>query len=138
MILTATDDPEAFRLAVRAFANVDGGGRFLDAEGGIAFVAIQDGSIAGWCWGQHIVRPDDTSMLYLHELEVAEPFRRQGHGRALVEAFMAGGRTLGASKMFLTTGESNRAARALYEGLGARLAEQGPTVNYWFKLATQR
>lgn len=40
----------------------------------------------------------------------------------------------GASKMFLTTGEANRPARALYDALGGGLAEQGPTVNYWFLL----
>jgi ribosomal protein S18 acetylase RimI-like enzyme len=120
---------------VRIFRNVDGGARFLDAEGTLGFVAMVDDDIAGWCWGQHIVRPDDTSMLYLHELEVSEPFRRRGQGRALVQAFMAAGRELGASRMFLTTGEANQAARTLYESLGAGLAEQGPTVSYWFLIA---
>jgi hypothetical protein len=36
--------------------------------------------------------------------------------------------------MFLTTGGANRPARALYDALGGGLAEQGPTVNYWFLL----
>jgi hypothetical protein len=36
--------------------------------------------------------------------------------------------------MFLTTGEDNTAARSLYEAMGGGLAEQGPTVNYWFLL----
>ena len=39
----------------------------------------------------------------------------------------------GASKMFITTGEAS-AAGQLYDSLGGGLAEQGPTVNYWFRL----
>jgi hypothetical protein len=31
--------------------------------------------------------------------------------------------------------EANTAARRLYESMGAGLATQGPTVNYWFALA---
>ena len=135
MIVAATSDPTAFRRAALQFRKVDGGDRFLRAEGSLGFVAIVADDIAGWCWGQHIVRPDDTSTVYLHEVEVAERFRRRGLGRALVEAFMDGGRRLGASRMFLTTGEANGPARALFEGLGAGLAEQGPTMNYWAKLA---
>jgi ribosomal protein S18 acetylase RimI-like enzyme len=81
-----------------------------------------------------MVRPDETSMIYLHELDVVESFRRRGVGRELVRSFMDAGRSLGASRMFLTTGATNEPARALYEQLGAGLAEQGPTVNYWFQL----
>jgi hypothetical protein len=47
---------------------------------------------------------------------------------------MEAGAELGAGKMFLTTGEANAAARRLYESMGAGLATQGPTVNYWFAL----
>ncbi|GAB1690747.1 hypothetical protein KRM28CT15_25500 [Krasilnikovia sp. M28-CT-15] len=73
-------------------------------------------------------------MLYLHNLEVAERRRRHGIGRELLRAFIKAGVELGASKMFLTTGEDNTAARRLYESMGAGLATQGPTVNYWFPL----
>lgn len=73
-------------------------------------------------------------MIYLHDVEVDEPYRRQGVGRRLVEAFMDAGRRAGATKMFLTTGEANMLARRLYEDLGGGLAAQGPTVNYWFLL----
>ncbi len=73
-------------------------------------------------------------MLYLHNLEVAESARRRGVGRELLRSFMKAGERLGAGKMFLTTGEANVAARRLYESMGAGLATQGPTVNYWFPL----
>lgn len=81
-----------------------------------------------------MARPDGTTMLYLHNLEVAEPCRRQGIGRGLLRSFIHAGAQLGASKMFLITGEENRAARNLYESVEAGLAAQGPTVNYWFLL----
>ena len=90
--------------------------------------------VQDWCWGYLLARPDGTSMLYLHNLEVAEPCRRQGIGRGLLRSFMEAGVQLGADKMFLITGEGNVAARRLYESMGAGLATQGPTVNYWFPL----
>ena len=73
-------------------------------------------------------------MAYLHDLEVAEAHWRQGIGHDLTTAFAWAASQRGASKMFLTTGEANAAARGLYISLGARLAQQGPTVNYWFEL----
>jgi ribosomal protein S18 acetylase RimI-like enzyme len=134
VIVPAASNPVLFARAVRQFRSVDGGNRFLAAEGTVAFVATDHDEVAGWCWGQHMVRPDETSMIYLHELDVDERFRRRGVGRDLVVSFINAGRALGATKMFLTTGATNEPARALYEQLGGGLAEQGPTVSYWFQL----
>ena len=50
---------------------------------------------------------------------------------------MTAGTRAGATKMFLTTGAENIAARSLYEAMGSGLASQGPTVNYWFLLNDQ-
>ena len=107
---------------------------FVQSPGTIAFVAADDQEVQGWGWGYLLARPDGTSMLYLHNLEVAESCRRQGIGRGLLRSFMEAGLQLGADKMFLITGEGNVAARRLYESMGAGLATQGPTVNYWFCL----
>ncbi|GID33400.1 acetyltransferase (GNAT) family protein [Paractinoplanes brasiliensis] len=100
----------------------------------MAFVAFDGDEILGWCWGYHLVRPDTSSMLYLHRLEVTPERRRRGTGRALLRAFMSAGVRAGATRMFMTTGEANAAARALYESMGGGPATQGPTVNYWFPL----
>ena len=52
-------------------------------------------------------------------LGVAPEARRQGIGRALVEAGCAAvGEEFGAAKVFLEVAAGNGAARALYEGLG--------------------
>lgn len=119
-------------LQAAGFADPEG---FADAPGTIAYVAVDgDNGTQGWCWGYLLPRPDGAPMLYLHQLQVAEPWRRRGVGRALVTAFAGEGARRGATRMFLTTGEHNTAARHLYESMGAALAEQGPTVSYWFAL----
>lgn len=134
MILRGDADRSTFVEAVRQFRGVECSGAFLEAAGTVSFMAIHAGEIVGWCWGQHIDRPDDTSMLYLHELEVAEDHRNSGFGTALVEAFLEEGRARGAAKVFLITGTQNAPARALYERLGFGLAEQGQTMSYWVQL----
>ena len=126
---------DLLRRATLRFADGDHAQACTTASGTLAFVAVADSDEPiGWCWGHHLVRPEGSSMLYLHELEVAEEHRRQGHGRALLDAFTAAGRRAGATKMFLFTAASNVPARRLYESLGGGLAAHGPTVNYWFVL----
>ena len=126
---------DLLRQATRRFAGADQPGAFAEAPATLAFVAVGNADeVIGWCWGYDLVRPDASPMLYLHELEVAESHRRQGHGRALVEAFIAAARSGGAAKMFLSTAEANEPARRLYDSMGGALAAQGPTVNYWFAL----
>ena len=121
----------AARLRAAGFTDPDA---FTRAPGALAFVAVHAGHTQGWCWGYLLPRPDGAPMLYLHNLWVAEPHRRHGVGRALVAAFLGEGARRGATRMFLTTGEHNTAARRLYESFGAGPAEQGPTVNYWLRL----
>ena len=67
----------------------------------------------GGAGGYHLPPPDGFSMIYLHDGGVAEPYRRQGIGRRLVEALMDAGRRAGASKVFRTTGEANMPAGRL-------------------------
>ncbi len=105
---------------------------FAAAPGALAVVATTAEDLAGWCWGHLLPRPDGGRMAYLHHLEVAEPHRRRGIGRALTEAFLEAAAHDGATRAFLTTGRANTAARRLYESLGATPAAQGPTVNYWW------
>ncbi len=126
---------DLLRQATLRFERTDQVAAFVEAPATLAFVALGGSNeVIGWCWGYHLVRPDASSMLYLDGLEVAEEHRRQGHGRALLEAFMAAGRSAGAAKMFLSTAEDNEPGRRLYDSMGGGLAAQGPTVNYWFVL----
>lgn len=137
MIVDASSPAQVdlLRQATLRFGKGDQVGAFVQAPATLAFVALGDSNeVIGWCWGYHLVRPDASSMLYLHGLEVAEEHRRQGHGRALLQAFMAAGRSAGAAKLFLFTAEANGPARRLYESMGGGPPAHGPTANYWFPL----
>ncbi|MGQ7754256.1 GNAT family N-acetyltransferase [Streptomyces sp. WC2508] len=131
------DDLPLLGKAVRRFRGVEDADvvrAFAGTPTALAFVAVDGTEILGWCWGHHLARPDSGPMLYVHQLEVAESHRRKCIGRNLLRAFMEAGVKAGATKMSLTTGAENVAARSLYESLGGGLAAQGPTVNYWFLL----
>jgi len=63
---------------------------------------------------------------YLEELYVIPEHRRQGIGRALLEASIDAARDAGANHFELTTGETDKEARALYESHGLTNREGGP------------
>jgi ribosomal protein S18 acetylase RimI-like enzyme len=63
---------------------------------------------------------------HLAELYVAPASRRRGLGRALMLAAMDAARDRGADRMDLGTGETDVAARALYESLGFTNREREP------------
>lgn len=72
--------------------------------------------------------------VYLEELYVVPGRRGNGIGRALLEATMAAGRQGGATHIDLNTGETDRAARALYESAGftnREGGEDGPSMLYY-------
>lgn len=72
--------------------------------------------------------------LYLEELYVVPGERGKGIGRALLEATMAAGREAGATRIDLNTGETDAAARALYESVGftnREGGEDGPSMLYY-------
>ncbi|TDO33808.1 acetyltransferase (GNAT) family protein [Kribbella sp. VKM Ac-2527] len=119
-------DQALLERAVDKFMGTKAGPAYASAPGTTALIAITGPEISGWCWGYHLIRPDDSSMLYLHQLKVDEAYRRQGIGRDLLRTFMTTGAQAGATKMFLTTGAENAAARALYEGYGRRPGRTRP------------
>jgi ribosomal protein S18 acetylase RimI-like enzyme len=72
---------------------------------------------------------------YLAELYVVPGRRRQGLGKALLEAAMSAARDRGADHIDLGTSDSDVAARALYESLGFSNCEGKPDgpVNYFYE-----
>lgn len=72
--------------------------------------------------------------VYLEELYVVPARRGQGIGRALLEATMATAREAGATHIDLNTGETDTAARSLYESVGftnREGSEDGPSMLYY-------
>jgi ribosomal protein S18 acetylase RimI-like enzyme len=63
---------------------------------------------------------------YLQELYVVPDLRGQGIGRRLLEETIEYARAAGASGIDLNTGETDTAARALYESIGFSNREGGP------------
>jgi ribosomal protein S18 acetylase RimI-like enzyme len=75
------------------------------------------------------VRPSlwsSAADVYLEELYVVPGHRGRGIGRALLEAAMEAAREAGADHFELTTGETDAAARALYESCGMTNREGSP------------
>jgi ribosomal protein S18 acetylase RimI-like enzyme len=72
---------------------------------------------------------------YLAELYIAPSQRGRGLGRALMEASIDLARRQGADHMDLGTGETDTAARALYESLGFDNHEGRPDgpINYYYE-----
>jgi ribosomal protein S18 acetylase RimI-like enzyme len=71
---------------------------------------------------------------HLQELYVVPPLRGRGIGRALLEATIAVARETGATGLDLNTGETDTAARALYESAGFTNREgspEGPSMLFY-------
>ena len=98
-----------------------------------ALVAHLDDEPAGLAWGVQLRYPTGRLVTYLHELDVAERFRRRGVASALVGHAMALARERGSTRFWLSTGGHNEAAQALYESLDGVRKPQGD-INYWWEL----
>jgi ribosomal protein S18 acetylase RimI-like enzyme len=92
--------------------------RFLDEAGHHLLIAYDAQRAVGFVTGVEVTHPDKGTEMFLYELAVDEPFRRQGIGRSLVERLAALARERGCYGMWVITDDINRAARATYEGTG--------------------
>lgn len=93
-------------------------------------VAYDDGRPVGFASGVEVIHPDKGSEMFLYELAVAEPVRRRGFGRRLVEALAALAHQRGCYGMFVFADEDNLAAIATYRSAGGRQASR-PVMLEW-------
>jgi len=78
------------------------------------------GTPVGFVSGVETTHPDKGTEMFLYELGVAEPARRSGVGRALVEALALLARKRGCYGMWTATESVNAAALATYRSAGGQ------------------
>ena len=110
--------------------------RFLDEPGHHLLVAYDRAERpVGFVSGVETTHPDKGTEMFLYELAVDEPARRQGIGRALVEALAALARERGCYGMFVFADDDNVAALATYRRAGAREASRPVMLDWAFRRA---
>ncbi len=80
-------------------------------------VALDDALVVGMVSGLHHIHPDKPPQMFVMELGVAGPVRRQGIARRLMDALLAHARVLGCSEAWVGTEKDNSPARGLYASL---------------------
>jgi ribosomal protein S18 acetylase RimI-like enzyme len=93
--------------------------RFFEDGNHHLIVAYEDGVAAGFVSGVETTHPDKGTEMFLYELGVAEQFRRQGLGTALVEAHARLARERACYGMWVLTDADNEAALGTYSNAGA-------------------
>lgn len=95
--------------------------RFLANPMNIFLAALVDGCPARYAMAYELERADaQPNMVFFYEIEVAEPYQKQGIGRALVDTLKSYCKSRNAGKMFVLSDRRNTAARALYAATGGR------------------
>jgi N-acetylglutamate synthase len=87
--------------------------RYLERNPGLSFVALDSGLIIGCIMSGH-----DGRRGYLQHLVVADRFRRQGVGRALVERCLTELEKIGILKSHIDVLVTNESASLFWERLG--------------------
>ncbi|MGW3356406.1 GNAT family N-acetyltransferase [Streptomyces bungoensis] len=106
--------------------------RFLAADGHHLLLARAEGADGpvGFVSGVETVHPDKGAEMFLYELAVAEPYRRRGIGRALVERLAALARERGCHGMWVGVDTGNDAALAAYRSAGGKGGETCAVVTW--------
>lgn len=97
-------------------------------------VAIHAGSIVGFVSAVHYVHPDKPHPeLWINEVGVADGYRGQGIGKAVMRETLDVGRRLGCAEAWVLTERSNEAAMRLYASSGGEAAPED-AVMFTFNL----
>ncbi|MGW7530176.1 GNAT family N-acetyltransferase [Streptomyces sp. NPDC054783] len=94
--------------------------RFLTTAGHHLLLAYADGGPVGFVSAVETVHPDKGTEMFLYELAVAEPYRRRGIGRALVQRLAALARERGCYGMWVGVDTGNDVALAAYRSAGGK------------------
>ena len=91
----------------------------LETPGHWLFAVEAEGRRVGTLWFAERVN-DGRTVAYLYEIEIDEPERGKGHGRAAMEAFEQEASRRGLEELELNVFGGNAVARSLYRSLGWR------------------
>lgn len=97
--------------------------RFVATPGHFLWVAYVDSEPAGFVSGVELIHPDKGAEMFLYELGVADDFRGQGIGTALVARLRDLARERGCYGMWVLTDADNDAALATYRRAGSGEAQ---------------
>jgi aminoglycoside 3-N-acetyltransferase I len=114
----AFGDPDAYGAAPPADAYL---ARLLAKDHFIALAAVSDGAVVGGLAAYVLEKFEQArSEVYIYDLAVAEPCRRQGIATALIERLQRIGAERGAYVIFVQADRGDDPAIALYAKLGLR------------------
>ena len=105
--------------------------QFLGNKDTYFYVAEVEGELAGFLLAYKMERCDgERAMMFLYEIEVLSQHRRQGIGKALVQAIKEceQKRFL---KVFVLTDDSNEPAKNLYTSAGGRREQGNPVLFHY-------
>lgn len=90
----------------------------LDTPGHLVFRVLAGDAAVGWLWlgvpGPH----PDPLMAWVYDIEIDEPFRGRGFGRAAMRLAEGEARDRGMTSLGLNVHGPNTVARSLYDSLG--------------------
>lgn len=123
---------EAVALFKRSYPSVDYMARFLGNKDNYFYVAEAGGVSVGFLLAYRIERCDgERAMMLLYEVEVLSQHRRQGTGRALVEAVKRECKQGEFLRMFVIAEEPNEPAKNLYLATGGKQEGGAVLFHYW-------
>ncbi|MDH5675781.1 MAG: GNAT family N-acetyltransferase [Myxococcales bacterium] len=105
--------------------------QFLSREANVLIAASDGDAPTGYLIAYLLDRVDaDRQMLCIYEIEVSESHRRTGIARAMINSLKDLCRQLDASKAWVITNRSNRAAVQLYSSTGAHCEPAGDEIMF--------
>lgn len=109
--------------------------KFLDSADHHILIAYVDDEPAGFVSGVETTHPDKGTEMFLYELGVAEPHRRQGIGRALVEELGRLAASQGCYGMWVAVEPANDPALSTYRSSGSNEGEKSVLLSWEFSPA---
>ncbi len=103
---------------------------FLGRDDRFYLLGYLDDQIAGAIHGYLYLHPTGVHYVWIDEVDVSEPMRRRGVGKAMMQAVLEWTKEKGADEAWLGTEDDNEAALALYKSLKPTETENEPTFSW--------